>query len=211
MTPGARRTVLAGVLWFWVLVGCTVQPAGTPMPSLHPEPEPPAVVRTETVSQQSWPLPTGIVIPAIGAESSDVVPLGLGRDRVIDVPPLSRVHQFGYYCPGGVGHCGSPLPGERGPSVVLALVDGNGKLGLFNGLWKLKAGDAVNVNLAGGKVAHFTVKRVQIIAKTKFPTEAVYGVVDHPALRLLTCGPGKAVAGSYLMQTIIYADLKVIK
>jgi hypothetical protein len=34
----------------------------------------------------------------------------------------------------------------------------------------------------------FTISRVAEYPKSAFPTEAVYGAVDHPALRLITCG-----------------------
>jgi hypothetical protein len=34
----------------------------------------------------------------------------------------------------------------------------------------------------------FVVERVVEVPKTDFPTDEVYGPVDHPALRLVTCG-----------------------
>jgi LPXTG-site transpeptidase (sortase) family protein len=153
------------------------------------------------------PVPTGITIPAIGAHSTDVAPMGLQPDGSPGVPPLTEVNQLGYYCPGGLPHCGAPLPGQLGPAVLLAHVNGDGKVGLFNNLWKLKAGDQVKVTLAGGHVAAFRVSRVQTVPKTQFPYAAVYGVIGHPALRLITCGPGAVVGKNYINQTIAFADL----
>jgi sortase (surface protein transpeptidase) len=158
--------------------------------------------------------PTGISIPAIGVESSDVAPMGLQKDGSPEVPPLSNVHQLGYYCPGRHAplHCGAPLPGMVGSAVLVAHVNGDGKVGLFNNLWKLKPTDEIIVNLNSSRRAVFTVHRVITVAKTKFPYQDVWGVVDHPALRLVTCGPGPVDAHhSYLNNTVVFADLDQIK
>jgi hypothetical protein len=44
------------------------------------------------------------------------------------------------------------------------------------------------VGRADDTVAVFRVTRVARFAKSRFPTRAVFGAVDHAGLRLITCG-----------------------
>ena len=50
------------------------------------------------------------------------------------------------------------------------------------------AGDVVEITRSDGRVARFSVSRVQQVAKDRFPTAAVYGPTPRPELRLITCG-----------------------
>jgi hypothetical protein len=213
---------LVGIISVGALAGCGERSASVPFPTLHPASQDvvlvsapvPAPPKPRVVGQPlTTPVvPTGISIPAIGVESSDVAPMGLQKDGSPQVPPLSDVHQLGFYCPGHAPlHCGAPLPGQVGPAVLVAHVNGNGKLGLFNNLWKLKPSDEIVVNLNGSRRAVFTVHRVITVPKTKFPYQDVWGVVDHPALRLVTCGPGPVVDKNYLDSTVVFADLDQVK
>jgi hypothetical protein len=58
-----------------------------------------------------------------------------------------------------------------------------------------------------GSVAVFTVTRVSLYPKTTFPTSAVYGDIDYPGLRLITCGGLNARTGVYHDNTIVFARL----
>ncbi len=50
--------------------------------------------------------------------------------------------------------------------------------------------------------------RVQEFSKAAFPTGAVYGNLDHPGLRLITCGGSfDQQAGSYRDDIVAFADL----
>ena len=59
-----------------------------------------------------------------------------------------------------------------------------------------------------GETAAFAVDGVQKAAKTNFPTSDVYGNVQYPALRLVTCGgPFDSNTGEYLDSIVVYAHL----
>ncbi|MGH3976242.1 MAG: sortase domain-containing protein, partial [Pseudonocardiaceae bacterium] len=70
----------------------------------------------------------------------------------------------------------------------------------------LEAGDGVRIERADGRTAVFTVTRVEQIAKTAFPTEAVYGDTSDSQLRLITCGGDfDGTERRYLDNIIVYA------
>jgi hypothetical protein len=57
-----------------------------------------------------------------------------------------------------------------------------------------------------GSSAVFRAERVAAYPKDQFPTEAVYGNIDHPGLRLITCGGEfDHHAGSYVDNIVVYA------
>jgi len=50
------------------------------------------------------------------------------------------------------------------------------------------------------------VDTVDTVAKNQFPTQKVYGNVDRPELRLITCG-GPKTGDGYLDNVVVYASL----
>jgi LPXTG-site transpeptidase (sortase) family protein len=145
--------------------------------------------------------PARLRIPAIGVDSS-VMALGLATDGTVQVPPIAAHAPAGWYD-------GSPVPGRTGPSVILGHVTvGRYGDGVFRRLAELRAGDRVEVRLTDRQVAVFAVDSVRTVAKSRFPAEDVYGNVDRPALRLITCG-GRRVAGSggYPDNVLVFASL----
>jgi len=60
--------------------------------------------------------------------------------------------------------------------------------GIFFKLGALQPGATVEVTLTDRIVAVFTVDKVVAYPKSAFPSTAVYGTIDHPGLRLVTCG-----------------------
>jgi hypothetical protein len=126
-------------------------------------------------------LPLHLSIPNIGVES-DLLQLGLNPDRSVQVPPLSRHSEAGWYRY-------SPTPGQLGPSVILGHVD-SAEYGpaVFFRLGALRPGNRVSVTRADDTVAVFRVDRVVAYPKDHFPTLTVYGNTDNAALRLITCG-----------------------
>nr|BFE81464.1 hypothetical protein GCM10020093_040650 [Planobispora longispora] len=59
-----------------------------------------------------------------------------------------------------------------------------------------------------GSVAVFVVDKRERVSKKDFPTARVYGDVDYPGLRLVTCGGVfDRAAHSYKGNTIVYAHL----
>jgi hypothetical protein len=55
----------------------------------------------------------------------------------------------------------------------------------------------------------FTITKIQQYPKHKFPTEDVYGAINHAGLRLITCGGQfDTTARSYRDNIVVYATLK---
>jgi sortase (surface protein transpeptidase) len=142
-----------------------------------------------------------LLIPGIGVDTA-VMQLGLASDGTVQVPPIEANAPAGWYR-------GSPTPGQTGPSVILAHVTvGRYGDGVFLHLSRLTPGDRITVRLQDGASAVFAVDRVQTVAKTRFPTAAVYGNVDRPELRLITCGgPRNRTGSGYLDNVVVYASL----
>lgn len=144
--------------------------------------------------------PTELRIPHIGTRSS-LIPLGLNKDGTVEVPPVERPMQAGWYSLGST-------PGEVGPAVVLGHVDGYRNPGIFYRLHELVPGDDVEISRADGSVVRFVVRKVDQVAKAQFPTEAVYGQTPDSELRLITCGGRfNQAAHSYMDNIVVYATL----
>jgi sortase (surface protein transpeptidase) len=140
-------------------------------------------------------------IPAIGVSSS-LMQLGLNPDATIAVPPLSRGAPAGWY-----QHLATP--GEVGPAVILGHVDSaRDGPAVFYRLQNLRSGDTISVRRLDGRTAVFTVNEVAEYPKSAFPTNAVYGAISHPALRLVTCGGTfDRLHRQYRGNVIVYAAL----
>ena len=129
-----------------------------------------------------------------------IVALGLAADGTVQVPPIEAHSPAGWYQ-------GSPTPGQTGPSVILGHVTvGEYGDGVFLKLDKLHPGSRVAVRLQDGASADFTVDTVQTVAKDHFPTQQVYGNVNRPELRLITCG-GPRTADGYQDNVVVFASL----
>ncbi|WP_243639213.1 class F sortase [Streptacidiphilus pinicola] len=145
-------------------------------------------------------VPVGLKIPSIGVDAS-VMSVGLNSDGTVGVPPIEANAPAGWYD-------GSPTPGQTGPSVILGHVTvGQYGDGVFLHLGRLHPGDRIEVRRQDGSTAVFAVDRVQTVDKSAFPTSAVYGNVDRPALRLITCGGPHLSGGGYPDNVIVYASL----
>lgn len=180
-------TVVAAVLG---LAGC-----GSALPS------PPQTHPAAAVTQGLAPsVPVSVDVPSIDAHSS-LVPLGVNADHTIEVPPVSEPLQAGWYTEG-------PTPGEVGPSVILGHIDGHHQKGIFWRLHEMRGGDKIDVRRQDGGTLTFTVYKVDQVAKSSFPTDAVYGDTARPELRLITCGGDfDAKAHSYLDNILVFATL----
>ncbi|WP_042374835.1 class F sortase [Streptacidiphilus neutrinimicus] len=144
--------------------------------------------------------PVGLTIPSIGVHAS-VMSVGLNPDGTVGVPPIEANAPAAWYD-------GTPTPGQTGPSVILGHVTvGQFGDGVFLHLSRMRPGDRIEVRRQDGSTAVFTVDRVQTVGKSVFPTAAVYGNVDHPALRLITCGGPHLSGGGYPDNVIVYASL----
>ena len=204
----ARTQVLAGAAALLTTAAVTagyasqshaVRPAPVPSSTAPPTGSvagaAPAVV---TVPPMSRSTPVRVQIPAIGVDSG-LMDLGLRSDGAMQTPPTG--FPAGWYT-------GGPTPGQLGPAVVVGHVDWARHPGVFYNLREVKTGDQVIVARTDARKVVFRVSRVEEFAKDAFPTHAVYGNVDHAALRLITCGGSfDQQAASYRDNIVAFADL----
>jgi sortase (surface protein transpeptidase) len=142
--------------------------------------------------------PVSVSIPAIDVQSS-LIELGLNADDTMEVP--QDWDQTGWF-----KH--SPTPGELGPAIVAGHVDSYRGPAVFYRLRDLEPGDTVEIIRDDGSVAVFSVTRTEQYPKDGFPTEKVYGNLDHAGLRLITCGGGfDSRTDHYRENLVVYAAL----
>lgn len=226
--------VLAGLVTACALAGCAVAPKAASTPtapaatsaatSAAPNPAPatsgparqgatpvkgpvdaaedaiPAPVGPAAAPSNAVPAglrPARLSIPAIGV-SSTLETLGIGTGGTVDVPKNPDR-------PGWLDR--SPAPGQQGPAVIIGHLDSKSGPAVFLQLSDLKVGDPVVVTRHDGTTVTFTVDGVQTFDKAHFPTDATYGPVPGPALRLITCGGTYDHASkSYESNVIVFAS-----
>ncbi len=137
-------------------------------------------------------------IPAIGVDVS-LSTLGVNPDHTVQVP--TNFQQPGWF---GLG----PSPGQVGSAVILGHVDSYKGPAVFFRIRTLRAGDQVNVTLANGAIAHFTVTTVAMYTKDQFPAQQVYAPHGGSTLQLVTCGGAfDTHTRSYLSNIVAYTTL----
>ncbi|MBO0921449.1 class F sortase [Cellulomonas sp. zg-ZUI222] len=201
---GALAWAVALVL---TTAACSSAPAAAPK---APDPATPATAPAVTAVPATAPartagpvrmaasVPVRLQIPAIGVDS-ELMRLGLQDDGTLEVPPAG--FPAGWYD-------GAPTPGELGPAVIAGHVDWASGPGVFYELANLAAGDEIRVTRTDGTVPVFQVTAVEEHPKDQFPTDAVYGDIDHAGLRLITCGGewDRAVR-HYEANVVVFAEL----
>ncbi|MER6144995.1 class F sortase [Streptomyces sparsogenes] len=199
MTPLSRRA-FALTATASLLVGCGGGPRAQQVTTARPgRTPPPSHASAKPVRALGRSVPVRLRIPAIGVDTP-VLRLGLAPDGSVRVPPVTAHDRAGWY-----RH--SPTPGQVGPSVILGHVTvGAYGDGVFRHLARLRRGEKIEARLENGTAAVFTVSAVRTVAKADFPTEDVYGDVDRPELRLITCG-GPRTGDGYLDNVIVFAEL----
>jgi sortase (surface protein transpeptidase) len=166
---------------------------------------PPAVTETgsrstpiiEPVLSMRRSVPVRMAMPSIGVHSK-LVGLGLEPDGSLEVP--GGAFPAGWFT-------GSPTPGELGPAILAGHVSYNGTDGVFADLSQALAGDTIVIRRTDGSSAVFEVTRVAHFAKAHFPSEQVYGNLDHAGLRLITCGGFNPKTATYADNVVVFADL----
>ncbi|MFC1439534.1 class F sortase [Streptacidiphilus sp. N1-10] len=214
MPTKSVRALLTGVVAVLLVSGCGsgtaavragsgAGPSGAGSASTAPSTPPSSAAAAPSTAPKALAasVPVRLQIPSIGVDTS-VMRLGLAADGSVQVPPIEANAPAGWYR-------NSPTPGQVGPSVILAHVTvGQYGNGVFLHLSRLRPGDRVVARLQDGASAAFTVYKVQTVAKAEFPTAAVYGNVDRPELRLITCGgPRDSTGHGYLDNVVVYAAL----
>jgi hypothetical protein len=172
-------------------------PSGPPAPTGSPTGDRPVPVGPAPLGRSE---PVHLDIPAIGV-STPLMALGLNPDGTIAVPPLHRDAPAGWYRY-------LVTPGEVGPAVILGHVDtARDGPAVFYRLQELRPGDTVAVRRVDGTTAVFRVSHVARYPKLAFPAAEVYGTVDHPALRLITCGGSfDPIHRQYRGNVVVYAE-----
>lgn len=201
MTPPSRRAVAAAAL-ATLLAGCGGRAEDRAAPAARGSERGGAPASTGAGAAPrplARSVPVRLLIPAIGVDTP-LLQLGLAADRSVQVPPVTAHDRAGWY-----RH--SPTPGQVGPSVVLGHVTvGAYGDGVFRHLARLRPGETITACLANGARPEFAVTRVRTVAKAEFPADEVYGDVDRPELRLITCG-GPHTGDGYQDNVIVFAAL----
>lgn len=192
-----RSRVLAGVAALLAIIaiivgvaGCSSDAATAPTAPTPPVAAPGSAAPRDAAQPMARSAPVRVQIPAIGVDSP-LMQLGLRADGSLQVPPSG--FPAGWYT-------GAPTPGELGPAILAGHVDWSGQPGVFSRLRELTPDAEVTVTRQDGSAAVFRVTQVKQYPKDRFPTGEVYGDLDHPGLRLITCG------GSFDRQTRNYED-----
>lgn len=157
-----------------------------------------ATTKPATPQVKSLPrsAPTELHIPGIGVDAP-VVSVGQKSDGSIEVP---GPHDTGWYDLG-------PSPGEIGPAVIVGHVD-YVTIGpaVFWNLRNMKIGDEFTVDRQDGTSVKFKVTDVQSYGQDAFPTAKVYGNINYPGLRLVTCtGDFNYATHHYSNDLVVYA------
>lgn len=141
--------------------------------------------------------PVAVSIPKLKHRST-LVEIGLNTGGEMQTPDPADVGWFNR----------GATPGALGPAVLAGHVTWNGAPAVFHRLDTLRRGDEVAVTRKDGRTAVFTVTRVAQFPKSRFPSRAVYGPIDHAGLRLITCGGTyDAAQHRYLDNVVVFARL----
>ena len=145
--------------------------------------------------------PVALSIPSIGVRSK-LVELGLRKNGEMETPAPPVAGWF----------TGSAAPGALGPAVIAGHVTWDRAPAIFYRLGSMRQGDQVSVTRKDGRTAVFTVTGVDQFPRSKFPSEAVYGAIDHAGLRLITCGGTYDTASNrYRDNVIVFAKLEAVR
>ncbi len=159
---------------------------------------PPSTAPSRAATGPAAP-PVRLTIPRMGVDAP-VEPSGLNADGTVEVPPMDRPGQVGWYRNG-------PAPGQTGPAVLLGHLDTRKGPAVFNRVRELRPGDRIEIRRQDGSSVSYRVRELRQFAKNAFPTELVYGDTDTPQLRLITCGGTLSGNGHYTDNIIVLADL----
>ncbi|MEO8363422.1 MAG: ice-binding family protein [Ilumatobacteraceae bacterium] len=142
-------------------------------------------------------LPLSLQIPAIGV-NTPLVGLGLAPDGTLGV--TSSGFPASWYT-------GAPTPGEKGPAIIAGHSAWSKSPAVFYRLGSLKENDLITVGRKDGSVATFRVTRVELYAKSNFPTKTVYGNINFAGLRLISCGGYSIYTGKNEKNIVVFAEL----
>ena len=204
-TPVSLRARLAGLASVLLFLGGALTLVVAALAQQHaPQPSAGAAGTIGPSARGPWlerSLPVSVDIPAIGVDS-ELLHLGDNADGTMQVPSLETSSDEAAW------YEYSPTPGQIGASVLEGHVDSYQGPAVFFRLGALRPGDAIDVTLADGITAIFSVTGVREYPKSNFPAKTIYGPTHYAALRLITCGGVFDYAtGHYLSSTVVFASL----
>jgi sortase (surface protein transpeptidase) len=161
-----------------------------PAPSAKPTPPPDPLPRSPA---------TGLRVPSLGIDAP-IVAIGVGPDRQLETPPLDKPKLVGWYQDG-------PSPGETGTAIAVGHRDTRTGPAVFAALAHVGPGDRIEARRADGRVAVYSVDRVRVFDKSRFPDKEVYGPSRRPELRVLTCGGLFSRRTGYTSNVVVFAHL----
>lgn len=127
--------------------------------------------------------------------------LGLQPDGTMEVPPFNRADEAGWYVD-------SPAPGQIGPVIIVGHIDAPSGPAVFYRLAGLRPGQAVHLACDDGRTVTYRAERIQLFPKETFPTHLVYGDLNYPGIRLITCGGAyQRAAGGYQGNTVVFGRI----
>jgi hypothetical protein len=144
-------------------------------------------------------VPVRVRIPQLGTDA-EVIGADLAPDGGPPTPSEADAMRAAWYA-GGVS------PGESGAAILVGHLDTYDGPAAFAGLGQLRPGETIEIERVDGTTAVFAVDSVEQYPKTDFPDLRVYGAVNTPQLRLITCGGAWTADGGYDSNIVAYAHL----
>ncbi len=161
----------------------------------------PAAISTATAAPRpdSFIIPRRIKIPAIRVETF-VERVGVTQDGLMDVP--RNIWNTAWFGEGGF------RPGEPGNAVVAGHLDAPGTKAVFWDLDKLKPGDKIFLDDAGGRELVFEVYDKKIYPFNNAPLLNIFGPSPEAHLNLITCGGTfDRTSRNYNQRLVVYTRL----
>ncbi|MFG2787578.1 class F sortase [Streptomyces sp. NPDC048419] len=164
--------------------------AAEPSPSAKPTPPPDPLPRSPA---------TGLRVPSLGIDAP-IVAVKVGADHQLETPPLDKPKLVGWYQDGA-------SPGEAGTAIAVGHRDTRTGAAVFAALAQVRPGRTVEARRLDGRTAVYTVDRVRVFDKSRFPDKEVYGPSKRPELRVLTCGGLFSRRTGYTSNVVVFAHL----
>ncbi|MGF1240366.1 class F sortase [Streptomyces sp. 2-6] len=153
------------------------------------------------------PLPpskaTSLRIPSLGIDAP-TIGVGLDAHRQLGTPPVDKPKLVGWYE-------GGPTPGESGTALAVGHRDTTTGAAVFAALGQVEPGRTIEVRRADGRTAVYTVDKVRVFDKDRFPDKEVYGPSRRPELHVITCGGLYTRRTGYSSNVVVFAHLTATK
>ncbi|QKW26808.1 class F sortase [Streptomyces seoulensis] len=146
---------------------------------------------------------TALRIPSLGIDAP-TVGIGLDARRQLETPPVDKPKLVGWYQ-------GGPTPGESGTALAVGHRDTTTGAAVFAALGQVEPGRTIEVRRVDGRTAVYTVDKVRVFDKDRFPDKEVYGPSRRPELHVITCGGLYTRRTGYSSNVVVFAHLTATK